>query len=182
MDVLEAQDNLLHAKILQAVKANKHCSMIFPFSIGSCVHLTTLHRCNEYKVKGEKWVAKFMPCYNGPYKIVDTNEKHSTVTIELPNALNIFPTFHTSEVLPFIKNDNSLFPLCKFEEPPPILTPEGEEEFYINKILDQHCQGCSHQYLIHWYSYGQDHDQWLPASELQECTALDEWLASSGKS
>ena len=95
-DVLEAQDNLLRAKISQSVKANKHHSMIFPFTVGSRVRLTTLHRRNEYKVKGEKRIAKFMPRFDGPYTIVDTDEKHSTVTIELPNAPNIFPTFHTS--------------------------------------------------------------------------------------
>ena len=78
-----------------------------------------------------------MPCYDGPYTIIDTDERHSTVTIELPNAPNIFPTFHTSEVLPFIESDTSLFPLCKFEEPLLILTPEGDEEFFIEKIMDE---------------------------------------------
>ena len=36
-DVLEAQDNLLRAKISQSVEANKHRSLTFPFVIGSCV-------------------------------------------------------------------------------------------------------------------------------------------------
>ena len=34
-DVLEAQDNLLCAKISQSVEANKHRSLTFPFVIGS---------------------------------------------------------------------------------------------------------------------------------------------------
>jgi hypothetical protein len=63
--VSEAQDNLLHAKISQSLEANKHCSLTFPFTIGSCVRLTTLHRRNEYKAEGEKYVAKFMPRYDG---------------------------------------------------------------------------------------------------------------------
>ena len=181
-DVAEAQDNLLRAKITQSVEANKHCLLTFPFTIGSRVRLTTLHRRNEYKSKGEKRVAKFMPRYDGPYKIINTDEKHSTVTIELPNAPNIFPMFHTSEVLPFIENNDSLFPSQKFEEPPPILTPEGKEEFFIDKILDQRRWGRGYQYLVHWRGYGQDHDRWLPASELQECAALNTWLASRGES
>lgn len=37
MDVLEAQDNLLRAKISQAVQANKHRTLTFPFTIGSRV-------------------------------------------------------------------------------------------------------------------------------------------------
>ena len=130
-DVTEVQDNLLHAKITQAIESNKHHSLIFPFAIGSHVQLTTLHRCNEYKAKGEKHMAKFMPCYDRPYTIINTNEKHSTVTIELPNTPNIFPTFHTSEVLPFIKCNTNLFPSHKFNEPPPVLTPEGNKEFFL---------------------------------------------------
>ena len=61
VDVSEAQDNLLRAKITQSVEANKHRSLTFPFTISSRVRLTTLHRRNEYKAKGEKRVAKFMP-------------------------------------------------------------------------------------------------------------------------
>jgi len=181
-DVAEAQDNLLHTKISQAIESNKYCSLNFPFAIGSCVRLTTLHQHNEYKAKGEKHIAKFMPHYDGPYTIVvNTNEKHSTVTIELPNAPNIFPTFHTSEVLPFIECDTDLFPSCKKDEPPPILTPEGNEEFFIDKILDQRCQGCGYQFLIHWQGYSVEHDRWLPGMELQDCAALEDWLASRGK-
>jgi len=86
--------------------------------------------------------------YDGPYTIINADEKHSTVTIELSNMPNIFPTFHTSEVLPFVKSNTSLFPSCKFNEPLPILTPEGEKEFFIDKILDQCCRGCGHQYLV----------------------------------
>ena len=160
-DVLEAQDNLLRTKISQSVEANKHCSLTFPFVIGSRVRLMTLHRHNEYKAKGEKRVAKFMPRYDGPYTIVDTDEQHSTVTLELPNAPNIFPTFHTSEVLPFIENNPVLFPSRKFEEPPPILNPEGDEEFFIDKILDQRRRGHSYQYLVRWRRYGHEHDRWL---------------------
>ena len=37
MDILEAQDNLLRAKISQAVQANKHQTLTFPFTIGSQV-------------------------------------------------------------------------------------------------------------------------------------------------
>ena len=180
-DVAEAQDNLLQTKISQSVEANPHRSLNFPFSVGSRVRLTTLHRRNEYKAKGEKHVAKFMPCYDGPYTIVDTDENHSTVTLELPNTPNIFPTFHTSEVLPYIENDPTLFPSRKFEEPPPILTPEGQEEFFIDRILDQHHCGRGYQYLVRWHGYGHEHDRWLPQTELQDCAALDEWLASRGE-
>jgi len=42
-DVFEAQDNLLKAKLLQAVHMSKHRTLTFPFTVGSCVWLSTLH-------------------------------------------------------------------------------------------------------------------------------------------
>jgi len=79
-----------------------------------------------------------MLCYNGPYTIIDVDEDHSMVTLNLPNSPNIFPIFHTSQVLPYIESNMSLFPSHHFEEPPPIITPEGNEEFFVDKILDAH--------------------------------------------
>ena len=125
VDVMEAQDNLLKAKIAQSVQANKHCTMNFPFKIGLCVHLSTLNHCNKYKEKGELQLARFMPWYDGPYTIVNTDEEHLTVTLNLPNSPNIHPVFHTSEVLPFVKSDDLLFPSHKMPEPGPLITEGG---------------------------------------------------------
>ena len=177
-DVFEAQDNLLRAKISQSIQANKHRSLKFPFEIGSRVRLSTSHRRNDYKAKGEKYVAKFMPQYNGPYTITDVNEEHSTITLDLPNSPNIFPVFHTSEVLPYTESDTTLFPSRHLEEPAPILTDDGDEEYFIDKILDARRRGCGYQYLVRWEGYGAEEDRWLPGSELQNCEALDAWLAS----
>ncbi|EDR02067.1 reverse transcriptase-RNase H-integrase [Laccaria bicolor S238N-H82] len=177
-DVLEAQDNLLKAKISQSTQSNKHRTLKFPFEIGSRVRLSTLHRRNNYKAKGEKRVAKFMPRYDGPYTIIDVDEDHSTVTLDLPNSPNIFPVFHTSEILPYIESDTSLFPSRHLEEPRPIITEDGQEEYSIDKILDARRRGRGYQYLVRWSGYGAEHDKWLPGSELQDCEALDRWLES----
>ena len=58
-----------------------------------------------------------MPCFDGPYTIVDIDETHSTVTLDLPNSPNIFPTFHTSQVIPYIESDTEKFPSHHFDEP-----------------------------------------------------------------
>ena len=139
--VLEAQDNLLKAKLSQACQANKNHTLTFPFTVGSRVRLSTLHRRKEYKAKGEKRIAKFMPHYDGPYKIIDVDEEHSTVTLDLPNSMNILPTFHTSQVIPYIESDTERFPSRHFEEPAPIITEDGNEEQYIDKILDARRRG-----------------------------------------
>lgn len=119
-----------------------------------------------------------MPRYDGPYTILDVNEDHSTVTLDLPNSPNICPTFHTSEILPYIESDTTLFPSRRFEELDPIITDDGDEEYFVERILDAQRRGRGYQYLVRWRGYGQEHDKWLPGSELQDCEALDLWLAS----
>ena len=119
-----------------------------------------------------------MPRYDGPYTILDVDEDHSTVTLDLPNSPNICPTFHTSEILPYIESDTTLFPSRRFEELNPIITDDSDEEYFVEHILDAQRRGRSYQYLVRWQGYGQEHDKWLPGSELQDCEALDLWLAS----
>jgi len=178
MDVLEAQDNLLKAKLSQAIHVNKNHTINFPFMVGLQVRLSTLHRRKEYKAKGEKHVAKFMPRYDGPYTITEVNEQHSTVTLDLPNSPNIYPTFHTSQVILYIESDTDKFPSRHFEEPELIITEDGEEEQFIDKILDACRHGQCYQYLVCWHGFGHEHDEWLPGSELEDCEALNIWLAS----
>ena len=137
----EAQDNLLHAKISQAVQANKSCTLTFPFTVGGRVVLSTLHRRHEYKKAGDLRVAKFMPRYDGPYTTIDVDEEHSTVTLDLPNSPNSFPTFHTSVLRPYVENDANLFPGREFGKPAPIQNDEGDEEYYVHDIIDERKRG-----------------------------------------
>ena len=177
MITMEAQDNLLRGKISQAVQANKSRELTFPFEIGGCARLSTLHRRHEYKKAGELRIAKFMPRFDGPYTIVETDAEHSTVTLDLPNTPNAFPTFHTSVVLPYIKNDATLFPGREFDMPAPITTEDGEEEYYVRDIVDERKRGRSYQYLVRWVGYGPEEDRWIAGSELDDTEALDIWLA-----
>jgi hypothetical protein len=172
--VSTAQDNLISAKISQAFQANKSHSNIFPFKIGERVVLSTLHRHREIKAGDPNRVAKFMPRFDGPYLIKHTNEKHSTVTLDLPNLPNIFPVFHTSEVRPFKENDNDLFPSRVLIPPNPI-SINGHEEFFIDKIVDEKKRYKKTLYKVRWQGEGPEGDIWLPADELTDCEALDTW-------
>jgi transposase InsO family protein len=169
-----AQDNLLTAKVKQAFHANKERTLTFPFRVGDRVVLTTLHRRREYKSGDHPRAAKFMPRYDGPYAITATDEAHSTVTLDIPHKPNLFPVFHTSEVHPFKENDDDLFPLRALHPPPP-LTIDNHQEFFIDKIVDERRKGRGHQYLVRWRGEGPEGDKWLPASELEDCEALDRW-------
>ena len=115
LNVSEAQDNLITAKVSQAFQSNKSRSLTFPFKVGDRVVLSTLHRWQEFKANNSNRVAKFIPRFDGPFKIKSTDEKHSTVTLDLPNLPNIFPVFHTSEIRHFAENDDNLFPLEQWD-------------------------------------------------------------------
>ena len=178
-DVWEAQDNLLKAKISQARQANKSRTGTFPFEVGQRARLSTLHRRREYKSKDEKCVVKFMPRFDRPHTIMKIDAEHSTVTLDLPNSPNIFPVFHTSEVLPFIENDEKLFPSRALHSPEPVLINDNLEHF-VKKIIDKKkCRGHgSMKYLICWAGQGPEHDLWLPQKELEDNATLDIWLTS----
>ena len=155
---LDAQDNLITAKITQAHTENHHRQNVFPFRTGERVVLSTAHRRHEYKSGQSKRVAKFMPRYDGPYTILSTNEKHSTVTLDLPHAKNAFPVFHTSEISPFKENDDTLFPERALRPPEPILI-DGEEEYFIDKIVDERRRGKVVQYRVRWQGEGPEGDK-----------------------
>jgi len=79
---MKAQDNLLHTKISQAVQANKSCMLTFHFAIGGHACLSTMNKRQEFKGSREKCVAKFMPCYNRPYTIVNLSHLWGQTTCQ----------------------------------------------------------------------------------------------------
>jgi hypothetical protein len=148
LNVEEAEDNLLQAKIFQAHYANCTRGPEPKYAVGDKVMLSTLHQCNEYKKKGEKCVAKFFPRFDGPYVVVDTHHEMSNYMLELPNQPNVFPIYHASELAQHVPNDPMLFPTHKKEQPPPIVTPNGIEEYLIEEIINSCRCRRGWQYLI----------------------------------
>lgn len=102
--------------------------------------------------------------------------KNIPVTLNLPNLPNIFPVFHTSEVRPFTENDNHLFP-SRALIPPDAITINGQQEFFIDRIVDECQRGKTTHYRVRWQGEGPEGNIWLPAQELNECEALDIWNA-----
>ena len=137
--------------------------------------LSTAHCHQMYKSGNELHVAKFMPWFDGPYPIIKTNKKHSTVTLALPKDSHHFPIFHTSEVKPFQENNDDLF-LSQALHPPNPITINGTQEFFMDKIMNKQRRGQRRQYLVRWRGEGPEGDMWLSAEELEDCMALNVWL------
>ena len=171
-DIADARDNLLLAKISQSHYANPKRSDAPPYQIGDKVMLSTLNRRKDYKLKGQHRAAKFFPRFDGPYIIVDVHENASTVTIDMPNAPNLFPTFHTSNLKPWLPNDDKKFPSRTLDQPGPV-DVNGTQEFVVDSILDHRKIGKGFRYLVHFQGYGSEHDRWIAGRELDNNEALD---------
>jgi hypothetical protein len=117
--------------------------------------------------------------YDGPYNITKIDPIHSTVTLNIPRSHKIFPVFHTSEILPFIENNEELFPSRILHAPEPVIVNDSLE-YLIDKIIDEKkLRGRGGwQYLVRWIGQGPENDTWLPQKELEECEALDIWISS----
>lgn len=178
-DLMEAQDNLVLAKVNQAHQANTTRGAETPYKVGDKVLLSTFHRRRDYMQRGSNRVAKFMVRYDGPYTVVQAWPDTSVYTLDLPAHMRAFPTFHASLLRPFKPNDNTLFPGREHAEPGPIATPDGPEHV-VEKILDRRTVGRGFQYLVRWAGYGPEHDEWLAGSKVNDLQALDTFLQDNG--
>ena len=77
-----------------------------------------------------------MPQFDGPFGITDINCKKSTVTLNLPTLSKIYPTFHTSEVFKHSENDGESFPGRKLAKPGAVITEDGQQEYFVEKIIN----------------------------------------------
>ena len=180
LDIKEAQDNLLAAKIRQAYHANEHQAPEVIYKEGDLVMLSTENRCRNYKRKDKKRIAKFMPWNDGPYTIVKAFPEKSEYTLRLPNNPQTFPGFHASLLKPFVPNNPTMFPDHEFTRLGAVVTEDGTEENMIDKIVDARCCGRGKQYLVRWVGYDCDHNEWLSGKLLEDTEALDVLEAENG--
>jgi hypothetical protein len=114
-DVWEAQDNLLAAKASQASSANKHRSHEKTFQVDDLVLLATKNCRRDYMQKGDGHVAKFMPRYDGPYKVLDAKPATLTYTLGAPSVTNSVsdgpPDLHN---IPYQTGQRTMGPCCVY--------------------------------------------------------------------
>jgi hypothetical protein len=114
-----------------------------------------------------------MPRFDGPFKIIATDEAMSTIKLKLPPNSKTHLVFHTSLVLPFKENDPNLFPSCKFAKPQPIINKAGDQEYFVRDIIDERRSGHGFKYLVRWVGYGEEENRWLARKELEDTKALN---------
>ncbi|GLB40627.1 hypothetical protein LshimejAT787_0804980 [Lyophyllum shimeji] len=155
LDFLEAIDNLAAVKMVQAHYANVHRGPKITYNVGDEVLLSTVNYWREYMQEEDGHAAKFMPPFDGPFTVLKANPESSSYTLNLPEHMNIHPTFHAALLKPYQK--------------------DGVEEFFIEHIVGEWKYRQQKQYLVRWTGYGPEHVLWRPAKELEDTIALDNW-------
>jgi hypothetical protein len=74
-----------------------------------------------------------------------------------------------------MENNNSLFPSRALIPPEPV-SINGQQEFFIDRIVDERTRRKKTLYRMRWQGEGPEGDKWLPAKELEDCAALDLWI------
>lgn len=116
-DSADARDNLLAAKVSQVHAAAGSRGPEDVYKLGDLVMLSTLNRHKEFKHKGELRVAKFFPRWDRPYEVIAVHSETSNYTLDLPNAPNVYPTYHVSQLKRHVANDDVLFPSRAMDAP-----------------------------------------------------------------
>jgi transposase InsO family protein len=156
--IKNVRSNLLKAQEHQKKYADKN-RREEEFNIGDRVLLDTSDITFTTGVK--KLLDKFI----GPFNII---EKVSTVAykLELPKKLGrLHPVFHISKLKKVLETKD--YPTRKqLDRPLPVAKVDGEEAWYVEKIISKRKKGNVVEYLVKWEGYPEWEATWEPISHL----------------
>jgi hypothetical protein len=99
----------------------------------------------------------------GPFEVEAAIGKNA-FQLKLPSSIKVHPVFHASR-LALWKPDQ--IPGRTSEPPPPITTPEGEEEYEVEEILDAKVDKGVLRYHVKWKGYDMSNNTWERKENLQ---------------
>ena len=105
--------------------------------------------------------------WDGNYKVIEANPAASSYKLALPDSSGRHVAFHSFRLNRFVPNDKKS-PNCEREFPGAIVTEDGVEEWFIDRIIDQRRRGRGLQYLVCWRGEGPEGDLWLPRRKLED--------------
>ncbi|GAA5879222.1 hypothetical protein JCM16303_003124 [Sporobolomyces ruberrimus] len=175
----EAQDRLRMAKVAQSIQIDAKRRKDEIYEVGDKVLLTSRDRRARYKSNvADPRAAKLFPRYNGPYEIIESFPHQSQYRLRLDPSDKSHNMFHSSKLKRYIENDPSSFPDREPPRPQPVIVG-GEEEYVVEKILDEKKTGRLSKYLVKWLGYPDSASTWETRESLEETEALDNWLRRS---
>ena len=134
----------------------------FAFSVGDKVLLTTANLRMP-----ARWSLASKYC--GPLRITAVVTP-VTYRLELPESMRrLNPSFYISQLKAYNEDDNDRFPGRPTDEPPPQdISPDGDEIFEVEQILDRELKNGEYRYKVEWKGYPGHDASWEPASMLKD--------------
>jgi hypothetical protein len=160
------QQSIRRAQTSQAKFFNRRVSPTPILTIGDKVWLI------RRNIKTKRPSLKFDVKRMGPFPILHITPSGNAVTLQLPPQFHIHPTFHVSLIEPYHPNTIP----GRMQAVPPPVEIDGALEYEVQEILDSRFQGRKLEYLVLWKGYSVDERTWEPASHVEECEALEEFL------
>jgi hypothetical protein len=122
------------------------------YSVGDKVLLATRH------IRTLRVSKKLADQFIGPFKVLE-RIGHNAYRLNLPAKYGkLHHTFHVSLLEEYHARDGV--------EPPAPVDIEGDEEWVVERILDERGGGKSKQYYVRWAGFSEAHDSWEPARHL----------------
>jgi transposase InsO family protein len=102
---------------------------------------------------------------HGPFRIIRRISPHA-YRLELHDSMQVHPVFHVSLLEPAAQD-----PLPgQRQPPPPPVEIDGEQEWFVDSILDSRMYRRRLQYLVKWTGF--DQTNWEPAENVDELEAV----------
>ena len=160
----QLQVEMLRTQAIHQDNANRRREPTPSFKVGDRVFLDSRYVTTRRPSKKLDYKRQ------GPFEITAKISTHA-YSLALPDTMKIHNVFHVSRLT---LDDNNPYPGQTIPPPPPVEV-EGEDEYFIEDILDSRLVGRRNnqrlQYLVKWLGY--DKPSWEPAEYLEKVEAVD---------
>jgi hypothetical protein len=174
LNLAEAHDAIIEARVFSTIQANKHRRDDPPIKVGDLVYLATK---NLALPKGR--AGKLLPRFVGPYRVQKTFVGCSDYELELPEVLasrRVHNRFHISLLRPHVANNDVLFP--NRDQPGPYdFGAPADDEWLVSSILAHRWTDNVIEFHVKW-NLGDT--TWEKFNSVKLLSALDDYFELHG--
>ena len=129
------------------------------FKVGDLVLL------NTEDITFTEGTKKLLDKYIGPYKVLEVVSPLS-YRLDLPKKLKrLHPVFHVSKLKEY-HSTSDFKDRIQQDRPMPVVKIDGEDEWYVEKIINKRTKKNRIEYLVKWEGYPEWESTWEPLSNL----------------
>ncbi|CCO35258.1 Transposon Ty3-G Gag-Pol polyprotein AltName: Full=Gag3-Pol3 [Rhizoctonia solani AG-1 IB] len=139
----------------QRLTGNQETDVPITFEIGEEAWLDAKNV--NLKTKSDKLTEQRL----GPFKVIEKISDRA-YRLELPKTMRIHNVFYVGLLSKVKRNE-----LQAWENRPPPITVDGEEEYEVEGIMDSHENKGKWEYLVKWKGYGPEESTWEPKANLK---------------